>query len=488
MPNSTNDGDTVRTGHLQSNADAGPPKRSDKTSLSLVLALLITTAILSASFIILRASPLADYDEAIYAQVAREALASHSPLAFTWDGNIGLYRPPGWYEKPPLMIWLTETAFSILGRSEVTARIWVLVFSLATVGLSCFWVNGAYGSRAAALTATAFLIAFQFFQSSSVLQMDIPVGFFILLSLFAFARARSNPRYFYLFWVSVGLGVMTKSVIGLLPIPIVLLAAGCVRDSFFLRSRQFYLGIFLFLAATIPWHLVETLRFGKEFWGQYVFYHLLTRWSTGIEGHGQPFSFYWHILAQQRMLVALFIPSFVYALYAAAKRALDMALFAVGFVVIMMFFSSSRTKLPGYILPIYPLVAASIGVFLSSVFEALTPSIATAMTLVVILACALLGSRYVLYLHHAALADHAGRDDQALGRFLASHYPDVAIYDFSPAGTTPAVIYYANRVVYIDEGNPEPRTPFLMIASTPPPFGLREVVLQTSTETLFNSN
>lgn len=467
---------------------ARSPKRTQKTSLSLVLALLITSAILSTSFIILKARPLANWDEAIYAQVAREALASHSPLAFTWDGNIGLYRPAGWYEKPPLMIWLTETAFSILGQSELAARIWVLVFSLATVALSCVWVSGAYGSRAAVLTAATYLISFQFFRSSSVLQLDIPVGFFILLSLFAFARARSKPRYFYVFWLSVGLGVMTKSVIGLLPIPIVMLAAGCVRDAFYLRSRPFYLGILLFLAITMPWHLVEMLRFGKEFWDQYFLYHLLTRWSTGIESNGQPFSFYWRILLHQRMLVGLFVPSFAYALYAVVKRQLDMALFAAAFVVVMMFFSSSHTKLPWYILPIYPFLAASIGIFLSSVFEALAPSIATAMTVVVIVTCAFLGGRHALYLHHVALADQAAIEDQALGTFLASHYPDVAIYD-STTEMKPAVIYYADRVVYrIDEGSPEPKTPFLLIADNAPPFRLRNVVLQMRSETLFSSN
>ena len=60
---------------------------------------------------------LKDFDEGIYAEVAREAYANPSIskhfLDFEWKGNIGLDRTKYWFEKPPLMIWLIEGLYKM---------------------------------------------------------------------------------------------------------------------------------------------------------------------------------------------------------------------------------------------------------------------------------------------------------------------------------------------------------------------------------------
>jgi 4-amino-4-deoxy-L-arabinose transferase-like glycosyltransferase len=452
----------------------------------LVLIAVVIIVFVGVSFLLLGSRPLADYDEAIYAQVAREAADSHSLFALTWKGNPGLGRSSGWYEKPPLIIWLTELSFVFLGRNELAARVPIALFSIATVVLASVWSQATFKSNiAAVLTASVFFIAFQFVVNSSTLQMDIPVGFFILLSVYSFARAKYDRRYLYVFWFLIGLGVMAKNVIGLLPLPIAFFASVLVRDHSYLRARSFYLGIFIFFAVAAPWHLVETIKFGKSFWGQYLLYHLLTRWSTGIEGNGQPFQFYWNILVHQRLLFCLSIPSFAYVFYNALKGSLNSALVASGSFVIFMFFSLSHTKLPAYILPIYPFIAIAIGGFLAAACKRLTVRVARVVAAMGIAVCAILSVRYTAYLYNAVREDHYGQDSRAVGMYLARSNPRLDVYYLSKTGTKPSVIYYANRVIYyLNPERSKPERTFLLISDVKPPFAA-QILFQTATQALY---
>src|SRR5918993_5233926 len=63
----------------------------------------------------LDARSLEDWDEAIYAQIAKEMLSSGDWLTLHWG-----YEP--FFEKPPFLMWSTATLFSLFGVSELTAR------------------------------------------------------------------------------------------------------------------------------------------------------------------------------------------------------------------------------------------------------------------------------------------------------------------------------------------------------------------------------
>ncbi|PYS02348.1 MAG: hypothetical protein DMG12_14015 [Acidobacteria bacterium] len=52
---------------------------------------------------------------------------------------------------------------------------------------------------------------------------DVPCAFFFLLSIYAFVKGLRRPQYFLLCGIAVGLTILTRSVVGLLPLPIFLL-------------------------------------------------------------------------------------------------------------------------------------------------------------------------------------------------------------------------------------------------------------------------
>src|ERR1044072_6395448 len=78
---------------------------------------LISLVIIS-SFVLffhLGANPLQTWDEAVYAQSAKEMVRTGDWLTPHWNGEY-------FYQKPPLTIWVTALLFRLFGVSEFTAR------------------------------------------------------------------------------------------------------------------------------------------------------------------------------------------------------------------------------------------------------------------------------------------------------------------------------------------------------------------------------
>src|SRR5512137_601646 len=83
----------------------------------------------------LGAAGFQDPDEGMYAEIAREMLASRDWVVPTFNGV-------PYIEKPPLTYWLTAAALAALGPSEFAARLWNVLPVLGTVAMT-----GALGRR-----------------------------------------------------------------------------------------------------------------------------------------------------------------------------------------------------------------------------------------------------------------------------------------------------------------------------------------------------
>ncbi len=433
--------------------------------------------------------PLSDYDESIYAQVAQESLLQHHPLNLTWMGNLGLYRSQMWFEKPPLMVWLTMLAYETFGINEFAARIWIAVFALATVALTFYFVLKIFQSRAAALLSLAcYFIAFQFVNNAGILQFDTPVSFFILAALFCFWQSKKNYYYFYFFWAALGLGVMAKSVIGLLPLPIIGICSLTAHDWHYLKEKNFWIGFILFLVITLPWHVIETVRFGKTFWDQYFSYHLIKRYTTGLEGNQGGFWFYWRTLLAQKALLFLSLPSLAYFLYKIYKKSKPYLLVATSVLFIFLFFSFAQTKLSAYILVIYPFLIILVSVTLSHLFGFFENKSSLIAKSWLWTACGLFlfsGLMYNNY-RHAKIQDPYLANSKAIGLYLKNTSPSLPVYAYSTFGTKPAVIFYANQVVYyLRYSDPKPVDKFLLISEVKPNFPNTSSLLLTTGSSLY---
>jgi 4-amino-4-deoxy-L-arabinose transferase-like glycosyltransferase len=69
---------------------------------------------------------LYDYDEAHYAQVIQQTLKSDDLFTFKRLGS-------EWFEKPPLLLWLTMASVKAFGESEFAMRLPTALFGVAAV-------------------------------------------------------------------------------------------------------------------------------------------------------------------------------------------------------------------------------------------------------------------------------------------------------------------------------------------------------------------
>ena len=386
--------------------------------------------------------PFIDWDEGIYAQVAKESFLSHNQADLS-------YFHQSWIEKPPLMTWVTEFGYSIFGINELGARFFVGLFGLLTIVLTYFFVFELTESFfSSVLAVTSYLICFHFFYASYFLQYDTAVGFFILLSLFGYLKTLKDSRYFYLLFSALALGVLTKSVIGLLPLPIIIFDLLFYKKYKELRvNKNFWYGLSLGAIILVPWHVIETVLQGSSFWNNYLLYHVFTRFGQPIENNGGSWNYYWAVIEQNKIFELLSICSLLAGLLLGIKkRAFGFLTFASIFIFI--FFSLAKTKGYGYITVFYPYIVALIGLWLAEILNKSPWKMLKICTMVVlILIFSALGFQENQFKIFKWETDPFYKDNKAIAIFLNSNYPNTTIYSKSSSFTGPALFFYLGKTI-----------------------------------------
>ena len=192
-----------------------------------------------------------DPDEGMYAEIAREMLASGNWLVPTFNGV-------PYVEKPPLMYWLTAATLAALGPTEFAARLWKVLPILGTVattgllGARLFsWRAGLVGAGILATTLGTFLF-------SRISVMDPLLLFGVSLAGYGVVCAgdRSGRGDLWL-WTGIAVGVMSKGLPGLV-FPLALLAwrALVERDPGIVRTLCTARGALVAAVLVCPWHIL----------------------------------------------------------------------------------------------------------------------------------------------------------------------------------------------------------------------------------------
>ncbi len=264
-----------------------------------------------------------------------------------------------WFEKPPLLYWMSGAFFDLGLQPEVAARLPVVLLSLAFLSVAAWLVAREFGGAAAALGIGSLATSAGWVAYSNFCLTDLPMAvFFSLALLVALPILRNEPderrvRWrFFLMGALLGLAVLAKGLV-----PLVL----AVPLLWFLRRwwRVWWLAAVGLLAAALPWYVAMYERYGGAFLREFFWKHHFERmYSTSLQ-HVQPWYYYVPVL-----LAALFPWTPMLALFAAKRRvfwdkrrSLLLATALFGFV----FFSVSVNKLPGYLLPLLPAVLILLG-------------------------------------------------------------------------------------------------------------------------------
>ncbi len=328
--------------------------------------LLLALAFGALYFLKLGAPDLANPDEGRYAEIPREMVATGDWVTPRLDGV-------NYFEKPPLGYWIVAAQLLVFGPSEGSVRTVPVLFGLGGILLTYAAARRLFG-REAGLGAAVVLGTTAFYAAlSRLLILDMAVSVLMSATLFCFLLGVREPPgarrrwLFYGLYVSAALATLTKGPIGFLVTGAVMALWLLVFNQWH-RLRPFYLpsGVLLFLAIAAPWHFLAAAR--NPTWAH--FYFVNQNWERfTTQEHGRFHPWYWFI----PILAGGLFPwlGFVVAgfreatLEGWARRRepakADRWYFVVWAVFIFAFFSKSQSKLPPYILPVFPPIAVLIG-------------------------------------------------------------------------------------------------------------------------------
>jgi 4-amino-4-deoxy-L-arabinose transferase-like glycosyltransferase len=304
-------------------------------------------------------------DEGRYAEIAREMVAS---------GNWVTPRVNGikYFEKPALQYWLTAASFEAFGISEWTARLPTALAGFLTV-VAIGWAGAVLASPAVGVYSAAVLASCLWhFGMSHILTLDALLSFCLALALAGFllaqradATPRERERMMLVAYVATAAGILTKGVVALaIPGTTLLLYSLATRDFGPWKRLHLARGLPLLLLLTAPWFIVVSMR-NPEFARFFFIHEHIERFLTPESRRPGP---WWYFLP---MLVTGLLPwtgVFLWRLKASWR---DAAVDAGGFswarfcliwsAFILVFFSISHSKLPSYILPMFPALALVLG-------------------------------------------------------------------------------------------------------------------------------
>ena len=287
-------------------------------------------------------------DEPRYAQVAREMLARHDWVTPTLGGI-------PWLEKPPLYYWQAMLAYRAFGVSDWAARLPAVIDATALV-FAAYWFlrrfrSGCALDGALMIATSAAIVGF-----ARAASTDMPLAAAFGIAMLAwFAWFESGERTFLVaFYVALALGMLAKGPVAPVLAAIVILVFAAMQQSWSVVFRTLSLpGIAAFLIVGLPWYVLVQLR-NPQFFRVFLLEHNLARFGTNMFHHPQPFWYYVPVVLAEWMPWAVFaVVALVFAVRELRNRDADAlnAFLLIWIAVFVVFFSISKSKLPGYILP-----------------------------------------------------------------------------------------------------------------------------------------
>ena len=342
--------------------------------LSLLLAAIATVLLLPG----LGSIGILDPSEGYYAESAREMVESGDFVTPHLN-----YEP--FYEKPILTDWLTAASYKVFGVSEWAAR-FPSALAAIVLAVSTYWFCRHFLRRRAALLAALVLLSTPLFLIIGHLSLtDMPFCVLMSLALFSFAcvlHQAGGSRL--LAYTATGLAILAKGPLGaVLPASITLAHAAARSRSLdgalkAMGRLKVWSGLLIVALIAAPWYITVSLATHGAFAREFFLTQNLGRMAgTTHTHHNTQLWFYlpyflggclpWSLLLVPMSTLWRRLWS---RRHCPTRRAALLTYSAVWLTLMLAFFSLVPTKLPTYILPAVPALAAICGVYLDTVIRA----------------------------------------------------------------------------------------------------------------------
>jgi len=295
---------------------------------------------------------LKEPDEGRYAEIPREM----NELRDYVVPHLNYVR---YFEKPPLLYWINAVSFRLFGTNE-----WAVRFPNAFCAFLCviflyFFASRWFNPHMAFLSSIILISSFGFFTLARIVTTDMLFTASLFLSLLFFYEFYRDKKPFsiYLYYITLAAATLAKG-----PVALILMGGTILTFLFTERNLRFITeikilrGLVIYLMITLPW-LIAISTIEKEF--LYFFFvdqHIL-RFLTSKHHRSGPIYYFLPVLFGGMFPWSVFIPRAV----ANALKNKELRLMLIWSTVILAFFSFSGSKLPPYILPVFPPMAMVLG-------------------------------------------------------------------------------------------------------------------------------
>lgn len=316
--------------------------------------------------------PLMDVDETRYVSMARDMFHCKDFLTLYLNGEF-------FFEKPPLYFWGECLSFAIFGKvTEFTARFPVALYGTLSTLLLYFTGKKIVSRRFGVISALILATTLEFVILAKFAILDIVVttcvGFSVMFGfLTQFVQDKNKKYMWWLFYIFSGLAVMAKGIPGFV-VPFAVMFFVTIANKTFkqvFKPQYILLGFLLFFLIVLPWHLIMFKIHDPLFFHEYIIKHHIERFLNSNEiNREQPFYFYiltvlWGLVPWIFSAIAVGITKLKsikkFNVTELSNPQKYLLFNAIAFVVTMLFFSSSSTKLITYILPVYFFTACILG-------------------------------------------------------------------------------------------------------------------------------
>ncbi|MDB5853070.1 MAG: glycosyltransferase family 39 protein [Herminiimonas sp.] len=375
--------------------------------LTPVVVLILVVVFLLLWFYALDARTLVPTDEGRYAEMAREMVASGDWITPRLNGI-------KYFEKPPLQNWANALTFELFGLGEWQARLWTGLCGLLGIGLVYYAGRKVFDARTGWTAALVLASSFFWAALGHVNTLDMGLSGMMTITLAGLllaqrpdAASAARRNWMLVCWAGMALAVLSKGLIGIvLPGAVLVLYTVWSRDWALWKRLHLVAGAAVFLLITAPWFVAVSMR-NPEFAHFFFIHEHLQRFTSKVHNRAGPWYYFIPILA---LGMAPWLGVLVQSLWRAAAKPASIGLVVGGnnsdplrtdlrnadlrnadlrqadlgktdlrhagqghvdlhntfqpdrlllvwAAFIFFFFSISGSKLPSYILPIFPALA-----------------------------------------------------------------------------------------------------------------------------------
>lgn len=296
--------------------------------------------------------------EARYAEISREMLVSGDWLHPTL---LNIYH----YHKPPVTYWITAASYSLFGVSPFALRFFLVVALVVqfflVAKISKMLLND---EETSVLAGWIYITMPLVLASVRGLTTDAYMMTFVLAGIFSWIKLITNGNAVFLYCsaISFGLAFLTKGPVALVLPVVAVISLFQWRSIPALKSVHWILALVIFLVISLSWFLLLVSE-NKDFIRYFIFNHTINR-ITNAEVFSRSEPFYYYLLFMPLLALPWIIPFLLHVFKTTGTGTVIKSIVFYWVGIPLLFFSIVSSKLPLYILPLFPGISIAAAFYL----------------------------------------------------------------------------------------------------------------------------